>query len=84
MGALLNMANIVLSLESARHKDHNFKGITKEQYEEFKKEFIFLKLQGKSFGNAFGEKFGIDDWILKVNTTDKFAMDHIDNCKYVR
>ena len=33
-------------------------------FNQFKKEFVFDKLQGKRFGKAFCEKFGIDDYLL--------------------
>lgn len=40
------------------------KTITLEAYELFKKEFVFEKLKGVSFGEAFCKKFGIVDNML--------------------
>lgn len=38
--------------------------VTIEQYEQFKKEYIFEKIKDKHFGKAFCEKFGIQDYML--------------------
>jgi len=40
------------------------KTVTLEQYEQFKKEFVFEKLKGKRMGQAFCEKFEISDYML--------------------
>ena len=44
--------------------------ITHEQYEQFKKEFVFEKLKGKRFGKAFCEKFGLHDYVLSNMISD--------------
>ena len=44
--------------------------ITYEQYEQFKKEFVFEKLKGKRFGKAFCEKFSLHDYVLSNMISD--------------
>ncbi len=60
------------------------KTITSKQYEQFKKEFVFEKLKGKSFGGAFCEKFQISDYLLSnINNDDeaKFLIEKLDYIK---
>jgi len=40
------------------------KTVTPEQYEQFKKEFVFEKLKGLTLGQSFCEKFDINDYML--------------------
>lgn len=40
------------------------KTVTPEQYEQFKKEFVFEKLKGLTLGQSFCEKFDIKDYML--------------------
>lgn len=58
------------------------KKISKKDYEEFCKEFVFDKLRGKSYGEAFCLKFGFKDTILK-NLTDESARFHIEKLGYI-
>ena len=59
------------------------KTISKEDYEVFCKEFSFEKLKGKSYGEAFCERFGMDDYILK-NLSDSNAKYHIEKLGYIK
>jgi hypothetical protein len=43
------------------------------QYEQFKKEFVFDKLRGSTFGQSFCEKFGITDNMLSIVTSETEA-----------
>lgn len=40
------------------------KTVTPEQYEQFKKEFVFEKLKGLTLGQSFCKKFDIQDYML--------------------
>ena len=40
------------------------KTVTPEQYEKFRKEFVFEKLKGLTLGQSFCEKFDINDYML--------------------
>ena len=57
--------------------------ITRKQYEEFKKEFIFESLKGVSFGKAFCENFGFSDYLLSNIKHDSEAMFLIENLGYL-
>lgn len=38
--------------------------VSKKEYEEFCKEYVFLKLKGISFGKAFCERFNVSHFII--------------------
>lgn len=59
------------------------KTISKEDYEIFCKEFTFEKLKDKSFGEAFCEKFDIEDYFLS-HFTDETAKYHIEKLGYIK
>ena len=46
------------------------KTVTAEQYEQFKKEYVFEKLKGYTLGRSFCKKFDIQDYMLS-NLTDE-------------
>ena len=52
-------------------------------YQLFCKEFIFLKLKGIGFGEAFCKKFNFNDTFLK-QLSDKTAKEHIEKLGYIR
>lgn len=58
------------------------KKISKEEYELFCKEFVFEKLKGKKFGEAFCDKFGYNNFMLR-NFTDDTAKRTIKYMGYV-
>jgi hypothetical protein len=51
--------------------------ITKGEFDNFYKDFVFEKLKGKSLALAFSERFKITDVIFMVKTSDDFALDLI-------
>jgi len=60
------------------------KTITPEQYEEFKHELVFEKLKGKTLGQAFCEKFDINDYMLSNIKDDREATFLIENLGYIK
>ena len=60
------------------------KKVSKKDYEIFLKEVVFEKLKGKRLGQAFCERFGIRDRVLSIYTLDSNAIQHIEQCKYVK
>ena len=59
------------------------KKISKKDYDLFCKEFVFEKLKGKKFGEAFCDKFGYNDFMLR-DFSDKTAMKIINNSGYIK
>lgn len=59
------------------------KKISKQEYELFCKEFVFEKLKGKKFGEAFCDKFGYNNFMLR-DFSDETAMRVIKNMEYVK
>lgn len=51
--------------------------ISIEDYEVFCKEYIFDRLQGKSFGRAFCERFDVDDIVIKWLYNEDIAREMI-------
>lgn len=62
---------------------NNKKKISKEEYELFCKEFIFEKLKGKKFGQAFCDKFGYNNFMLR-DFSDATARKIIKNSGYIK
>ncbi len=60
------------------------KTITKEQYDQFKNEFVFDKLRGLTLGQAFCEKFKINDYMLSNIKSDEEAIFLIENLGYIK
>ena len=59
------------------------KQISKIEYNEFCKNFIFQKLQGKSFAKAFCDYFDFNDTFLR-NLSDDTAKYHIEKLGYIK
>lgn len=59
------------------------KTISTVDYEIFCEEFIFDKLKGKSFGEAFCERFGFNNFFLKA-LSDSTAKLHIEKLGYIK
>jgi len=59
------------------------KTISITDYEIFCEEFIFDKLKGKSFGEAFCERFGFNNFFLKA-LSDSTAKLHIEKLGYIK
>jgi hypothetical protein len=63
--------------------NNHLKTISKQEYNLFCKRFIFLKLQGKSFAEAFCEQFNMNSCFLR-NLSDQTAQDHIEKLGYIK
>lgn len=59
------------------------KQISKKDYDLFCKEFVFEKIKGKKFGEAFCDKFGYNNFMLR-NFSDETAIRTIKNMGYVK
>jgi hypothetical protein len=59
------------------------KTISKKEYDLFCKNFVFYKLQGKSFSEMFCSNFGFNDTFLK-NLSDETAKMHIEKLGYIK
>ena len=64
-------------------KDNQANKVSKEEYKQFLKDCVFLKLQGKKLGNEFAERFGIKDRVLSNYSEDVNVFNHIRYCEYV-
>jgi hypothetical protein len=60
------------------------KTITLEQYDQFKKEFVFEKLKGFTLGEAFCKKFDIQDYMLSNLTNEEETEFLIKNLGYIK
>lgn len=73
--------NQLFALESLT--TNSLKTVKKCDYETFCKEFIFEKLRGKKFGEAFCERFDFNSFILR-NLSDENARFHIEKFGYIK
>ena len=62
----------------------DMKYVTKQEYEDFCKEFIFDELKGEHFGQAFCKRFDITDRVLNILHSRKSAELHIKTLGYIR
>lgn len=69
------------NLESLTYNSN--KQISKQEYETFCKEFVFQKLQGISFADAFCNKFKFNKTFLQ-NFSDDTAKFHIEKLGYIK
>jgi hypothetical protein len=73
------------AIEYEKHKLPEFKvpvnpdkiKVTKEEFDNFYKEFVFEKLKGESLAWAFAKKFKVTDVIFVMKIADEFALDYI-------
>ena len=80
----MNNSNFFVALQALEQITENpNKVVSKSDYEDFLKEFVFDKLQGKSFGYAFCSRFGFNDIFLK-SLSDHTAKDHIEKLGYIK
>lgn len=77
---MYDFANALASFEKLT--TNGAKKISKHEYEDFCKEFIFIKLQGKNFGEAFCKRFSFNDTFLK-GLSDDTAKHHIEKLGYI-
>jgi hypothetical protein len=52
--------------------------ITKAEYKEFYKEFIFEKLKSKTLAECFSHKFGISDILFEISMSDEATKVYIE------
>lgn len=52
--------------------------ISKEDYDIFRKEYIFDQLQGKRFGRAFCERFNVDNTVIRCLVDEDIAREMIE------
>jgi hypothetical protein len=76
-----HFSHIVKALEHLT--TYTDKQISSTEYELFCKEFVFEKLQGVSFGEAFCKRFDFSDIFLK-RLSDDTAKDHIEKLGYIK
>ena len=60
------------------------KTISKEAYDRFCQEYIFSKLRGINFGEAFCREFDIIDYVLVIKRDEIRAKQHIREMGYVK
>lgn len=63
--------------------ENSSKTVAKYDYENFCKEFVFEKLRGKNFGEAFCKKFDFNDTFLR-GLSDQTAKLHIEKFGYIK
>lgn len=77
----LNFTTALAALEDLTNNRN--KQITEQEYELFCKEFIFEKIKGLSFGQAFCERFEFNGIFLK-GLSDDLAKNHIEKLGYIK
>lgn len=65
MNAFTNMISLLDNLPKPE--------ISKQDYEVFRKEYIFDQLKGKKFGRAFCEKFDVKDAVIRCLIDEDIA-----------
>jgi hypothetical protein len=68
---------IAKQLQSLDKRNKEFK-ITKQEFDDFYKGFLFEELKGTKLGTAFCEKFGQTNYVLSI-LHNKAAKEHIRN-----
>jgi hypothetical protein len=53
--------------------------ISKADYEDFYKEFIFEKLKSKTLAECFSHKFGISDILFEISMSDEATQQYIEH-----
>lgn len=67
--------------ESMKNKSDK---ISREEYDLFCKEYVFDKLKGIKFGEAFCKRFGIEDSALSILQNETFTKDLIESLEYIK
>lgn len=79
----MSIQHTVDELMLARHGRTAEEELTKESFERWDREFIFLALQGQRYGQSFCNHFGITDNILFYEGRNERALERIQK-RYVR
>jgi len=74
---------IVNSLAHWANDKEPFKTISKAEYNQFCKDYVFEKLKGVSFGKAFCDRFDIDHFIISSLPNDS-AKGYIEKHGYIK
>ena len=79
------MDSVVSALSDwTKERCHTKIAVSKKDYDLFRKEYIFEKLKGVTFGKAFSKRFGIEDYLLDILVDECYAIDHISRMGYIR
>lgn len=81
MNTKSGFVDVLMSLDKLTNNKE--KTISKQEYQEFCKTFVFEKIKGETFGEAFCKKFDFNDTFLK-NLTDETAKYHIERLGYIK
>ena len=76
-----NFITVLSQLETLTNNAQ--KSVNKIDYDKFCSEFIFEKIKGKSFGEAFCERFNLNNIFLK-DLSDDMAKYHIETLGYIK
>lgn len=71
-------------IELYRLKEEPKVTISRSEYEVFCKEYVFHKLSGDTFGNAFCKRFHIDDRAISNLVGEQFTRDLIETLGYIK
>ena len=58
--------------------------VTREDYENFCKEFIFNSLRDEPFGESFCKRFGINDTTISILKDETFTKQLIESLGYIK
>lgn len=79
-----DMADIFSYLNALEDLTQNKnKIVNRHEYQKFCNEFLFNKLKGEAFGEAFCKRFGFNDVFLK-GLSDDTAKFHIEKLGYIK
>ena len=74
-------SSTILALECITGNPSKY--VSRKEYDQFCKEFVFEKIKGKRFGEAFTEKFGFNGLTLN-KLSDEVAKYHIECLGYIK
>lgn len=80
----IKMNNVFSYLNALEDLTNNKnKIISNDEYVKFCREFVFNKIKGETFGEAFCKRFGFNDVFLK-GLSDNTAKHHIEKLGYIK
>jgi hypothetical protein len=80
MGLMTLRNNLIKELLLIPNKGGNESDlyITKEEFDVFYKQYLFDNIKGVSLGEAFCEKYKINNYVLLIAESNEFAKKHIE------
>lgn len=75
----LVFGHLVNELSVQSFLDHDAIKISRNEFNLFKKEYVFDKLKGIGLGEAFAKKFNINDRVLYMFSNEEDTIKHIEN-----